>query len=96
MVLNMCPTNVSGDRSFSNKDTDHKSHPYNKYIEIYSDWHIPPDPGAKDHVYWKWFVGQHIHSLAEHFDLKEPVIPDAWTEIKWEDVESKLMAQFNL
>lgn len=96
LVLDICPTDVAGDKEFRIKDTDHNFHPYKKYLDKYPNWHIPPDPAAQVSVYWKWFVGQHIHSLASYFKAKAPKVPGGWTEMKWKDAETKLKSHYNL
>ena len=91
--LDICPTMVSGKRNF---DTNHESCPYANYRDIYPDWHIPPDPAARNSLYSKWFVGKHIDLLASHYGLKAPKVPNAWTKIEWEDVKTKLKDLYNL
>ena len=93
LILDICPTMVSGKRNF---DTNHESCPYAKYRDIYPNWHIPPDPAAQDSLYWMWFVGNHIDLLASHYGLKAPKVPSAWTEIEWEDVKTKLKDLYDI
>ena len=96
LVLDICPSQVAGDKLFRNKDTDLKFYPYKKYLDKYPKWHIPPDPAAQDSIYWKWFVGQYFQSLAKHFEAKQPEVPKQWREIQWKDVEANLKSQYNL
>jgi hypothetical protein len=93
LVLQICPTDVAGDRRFRYNG---EYHPYKQYYDKYPDWHIPPDPSAKDSAYWMWFVCNNIHSLATHFKLKEPKIPKRWREITWEDAKTKIKTLYNL
>ena len=95
LALEICPANVAGERKFMNEDRKCEI-PYKRYSEIYHDWHIPPDPSAKDSLYWMWFVGQHKDSLASHFKKAAPEIPVKWTKIEWQEVEAKLKGLYNL
>ena len=93
LILDICPTMVSGKRNF---DTNHESCPYAKYRDIYPNWHIPPDPTARDSLYWMWFAGKHIDLLASHYGLKAPKVPSAWTMLEWEDVKTKLKDLYHI
>lgn len=90
MALELCPSNVAGEREFENKDTQHKLHPYNKYYQIYPNWSIPHDLMAKDSSYWKWFVGHFYEELASYHNAKVPPIPEGWKEMKWNTVKKEL------
>ena len=95
LALEICPSNIAGTGTFMCKKTDFKKHSFASYHEIYPDWHIPCDPTAKDSMYWMWFVGKHVGSLASYYKLIPPKVPIQWTEIKWEDVMTKLEALYD-
>ena len=97
MTLEICPVEVAGDRKFRHrKNADPEYHPYKAYMDIYPDWHIPPDASAQDSLYWKWFVGKYIGSLASRFKLTAPEVPSSWADIKWENVKTELKGLYNL
>ena len=97
MTLNLCTDIVLSDRRFRNESDGMKEyHPYKEYKEIYPQWSIPGDLAAKASSYWKWFTGHYYSEIAHQYGAIEPVVPDAWKNLKWEDVKRDLMKQFNL
>ena len=97
MTLDLCPVMVLSDRTFICESGGMKSpHPYKEYVMIYPQWSIPGDLTAKSSSYWKWFTGHYYSEIAHHYGAKEPELPDAWKNLKWEDVKRDLKEQFDL
>ena len=97
MTIDLCPVLVLSDFTFLNERQGMKEyHPYKEYVKIYPQWSIPGDLAAKSSSYWKWFTGHYHSEIAHQIDAKEPVVPDAWKNLKWEDVKRDLKEQFNL
>ena len=94
--LELCTTDVGSDRKFVNKDTSDQGHPYKEYQRIYPHWSIPVDLSSEASMYWKWFVGHYHNEIAEHFDTKMTTIPDAWKQLRWEDVKRDLQSLYNV
>ena len=95
LSLDICPADIVENGTFRSKETGLKDHPFAKYREIYPDWHIPPDPTARDSLYWKWFVGKHIDLLVSYYKAAKPKVPAKWTNLKWDKVKAKLEASYN-
>ena len=91
MSLDICTVSVLSDKAFKNREEGMKEHhPYNKYRKIYPQWSIPGDFAAKSSSYWKWFTGHYYSEIAQQYEAKEPEVPDAWKNLKWEDVKKDL------
>ena len=91
MSLDLCPTDVAGTGTFRNRQTNQEKVPFSEYGRIYPTWSIPPDVKAENSLYWKWFIGNFHEEIAEHFKALDAEIPDAWKQIKWENVKKDLM-----
>ena len=97
MTLYLCPVLVLSDRVFKKESDGVKEfHPYKEYKEKYPQWSIPGDLASKSSSYWKWFTGLHYSEIAINYGAKETEVPDAWKNLKWEDVKRDLMEQFNM
>ncbi|XP_056389805.1 interferon-induced very large GTPase 1-like isoform X2 [Hyla sarda] len=77
----ICSTNVISNKSFSNKDTTWKPHPYKDYRSHYPDWAIYPDMAANASNYWKFVLIEFNESFAKHYGTNPAKIPEDWYKI---------------
>ncbi|XP_055743551.1 up-regulator of cell proliferation-like [Salvelinus fontinalis] len=81
LVETLCTTDVNGERSFINTDTDSKPHPYKDYRSYYPEWNIQPDSTDEASDYWKYVLATYNDRLAGEYNAKPAVIPEAWKTI---------------
>ena len=97
MTVDLCSVLVVGDQRFkSGEMKDYR--PYKEYNapDLYPQWSIPGDNGAKASSYWKWIVGHYYTNVASYYNAVAPDVPDHWKGLKWEEVKRELKTQFNL
>lgn len=59
-------------------------HPYKEYQQFIPKWKILPSSDMSTSKYWTWVMMTFIKQFAEHYDTKEPEIPNSWTGISKE------------
>ena len=96
MPTEFCPANIASTTLFKNKDTEQRLVNYSDYQKIYPKWTITPDITSKSSLYWKLFVGRYKNQIAKRFNAEPPVVPEGWSEYKWEEVEANLIKLYNL
>ncbi|KAG9463810.1 hypothetical protein GDO78_021029 [Eleutherodactylus coqui] len=77
----ICTTNVISNKSFHNKETDWKPHPYKDYKTHYPDWAISPDMAANASDYWKFVLKEFNDSFAQIYRTNPAKIPEDWYKI---------------
>ncbi|XP_045873379.1 LOW QUALITY PROTEIN: interferon-induced very large GTPase 1-like [Meles meles] len=94
-VIDYCTSLVASDRSFILRDG--REFPWKNYREAggdYATWSITPDSSTQP--YWKWFVSHFRSNLEAKYQRKfqnKGKIPDAWAQIKKQDVLDDLKKQ---
>ncbi|KAM5152695.1 interferon-induced very large GTPase 1-like [Mantella aurantiaca] len=92
---NICSTNVNGNGTFKNSDTEWVSHPYKEYRKFYPNWAIQSDASIKASDYWK-FVFKHFNDkFAKEYDAKPAEFPEGWKEITQQQAMECLQELYN-
>ncbi|KAM8961676.1 up-regulator of cell proliferation isoform 2-T2 [Pelodytes ibericus] len=92
----ICSTDVVGNSTFQNSDTDWKPRPYREYRTFYPDWTIQPDPtiGASD--YWKFVFKEFNKQFSDQYNARPADLPQDWYNITKEQALQSLRESFNM
>jgi hypothetical protein len=96
----ICTTWMANERgNFRNEATSGKWHLYRDFQSVndyYKSWSIAPDQTFEGSIYWQWFMATFSKELAEHFDAKEPTIPELWKSRSFQDAEDQIRKVYTL
>ncbi|XP_044196793.1 interferon-induced very large GTPase 1-like isoform X2 [Thunnus albacares] len=96
LVTDICSSLVTSDKNFLCEATNHGSHPYKCYQEIFPDWKIPPDVSLQASDYWKYVMTKFNNEFAKEYHAQPAVIPATWKNITHKDAEASLKESFNI
>lgn len=91
----ICSTDVVGNRTFLNADTEWKPRLFKEYRKIYPDWSIQPDAtiGASD--YWKFVFKEYNKQFSDYYNAEPAKLPEDWCLISKEQALQSLKESFN-
>ncbi|XP_044196794.1 LOW QUALITY PROTEIN: interferon-induced very large GTPase 1-like [Thunnus albacares] len=96
LVTDICSSLVTSDKNFLCEATNHGSHPYKCYQEIFPDWKIPPDVSLQASDYWKYVMTKFNNEFAKEYDAQPADIPATWKNITHKKAEASLKESFNI
>ncbi|XP_040211924.1 interferon-induced very large GTPase 1-like [Rana temporaria] len=92
----ICTTDVVGNTTFLNSDTDWKPCLYKEYRKIYPDWTIQPDATIGASNYWKYVFKEFIKQFSDYYNGKPATLPEDWYKITKEQALQNLKESFNM
>ncbi|XP_077303234.1 interferon-induced very large GTPase 1-like isoform X2 [Lithobates pipiens] len=92
----ICTTDVVGNTTFLNSDTDWKPCLYKEYRRIYPDWTIQPDATIGASNYWKYVFKEFIKQFSDYYNGKPAQLPEDWYQITKEQALENLKESFNM
>ncbi|XP_056389812.1 up-regulator of cell proliferation-like [Hyla sarda] len=92
----ICSTDVVGNTTFLNADTEWKPRLFKEYRKFYPDWSIQPDAtiGASD--YWKFVFKKYNKQFSDYYNAKQAELPEDWSLITKEQALQSLKESFNM
>uniref|UniRef100_A0A8D2LP68 Interferon-induced very large GTPase 1 n=1 Tax=Varanus komodoensis TaxID=61221 RepID=A0A8D2LP68_VARKO len=96
LVYNLCSTLVASESEFQCEDTDWEWHQFKDYRVYYPDWCIQPDPSINASDYWKFFLKEFNHDLAQHYGCKPADLPEDWKNLTKEHALQALKETYNM
>ncbi|XP_077129920.1 up-regulator of cell proliferation-like [Ranitomeya variabilis] len=92
----ICSTDVVGNATFINSDTEWKPCLFKEYRKLYPDWSIQPDTtiGASD--YWKFVFNMYNKKFSDYYNAKPAELPEEWSQITQEQALQNLKESFNM
>ncbi|XP_063791235.1 up-regulator of cell proliferation-like [Pseudophryne corroboree] len=92
----ICSTDVVGNTTFVNSDTDWKPRLYRDYRKIYPDWTIQPDTTISASNYWKFVFKEFNKQFSNYYNAKLADLPKDWYQITKEQALQSLKESFNM
>ncbi|XP_073491658.1 interferon-induced very large GTPase 1-like isoform X2 [Aquarana catesbeiana] len=92
----ICTTDVVGNTTFINSDTDWKPCLYKEYRKIYPDWTIQPDATIGASNYWKYVFKEFIKQFSDYYNGIPARLPEDWYQITKEQALENLKESFNM
>ncbi|XP_068099968.1 interferon-induced very large GTPase 1-like [Hyperolius riggenbachi] len=91
----LCSTDVIGNGSFRNSDTDWQPCPNKDYRKVYPDWSIQPDPSISASDYWKFVFKEYNDEFAKHHKAGAARLPEEWKALTEQNALCSLQEIFN-
>nr|DBA18980.1 TPA: hypothetical protein GDO54_014869 [Pyxicephalus adspersus] len=92
----ICTTDVIGNTTFINSDTDWKPRLYRDYRKVYPDWTIQPDATIGASNYWKYIFKEFNKQFSDYSNAKPADLPKDWYQITKEQALQSLKESFNM
>ncbi|XP_018428167.1 PREDICTED: interferon-induced very large GTPase 1-like [Nanorana parkeri] len=96
LSCSICTTDVVGNTTFLNSDTEWKAHLYKEYRKIYPDWTIQPDVTIGASSYWKYIFKEFNKQFSDYYNAKPATLPEDWHQITKEQALQNLKESFNM
>ncbi|XP_061594949.1 interferon-induced very large GTPase 1-like, partial [Cololabis saira] len=96
LVSDICTSLVISNCCFRCRATKNEWHPYKSYVDIFPDWHIPPDGSLEASDFWKYVMTKYNNQFAEAYNANPADIPETWKKIKKEQAKASLKKSFNI
>ncbi|KAM4024612.1 up-regulator of cell proliferation isoform 1-T2 [Anomaloglossus baeobatrachus] len=96
LAHSICSTDVVGNATFLNSETEWKPCLFKEYRKFYPDWSIQPDTtiGASD--YWKFVFNTYNKKFSDYYNAKPAELPEEWCLITKEQALQSLKESFNM
>ncbi|KAM9305338.1 interferon-induced very large GTPase 1-like [Gastrophryne carolinensis] len=92
----ICSTDVVGDATFLNSDTEWKPRLFREYRKVYPDWSIQPDATLGASNYWKYVLKEFNSEFSDYSNAKPADLPQEWYELTKEQALQSLKETFNM
>ncbi|KAM5151680.1 up-regulator of cell proliferation-like [Mantella aurantiaca] len=92
----ICTTDVVGNATFLNSDSEWKPRLYKEYRKSYPDWTIQPDATIGASNYWKYVFKEFNTQFSGYYNAKPANLPEEWYQITKEQALQNLKESFNM
>ncbi|XP_068102723.1 up-regulator of cell proliferation-like [Hyperolius riggenbachi] len=92
----ICSTEVVGNTTFVNAETEWKPRLYREYRKFYPDWTIQPDTTIRASNYWKYVFKEFNKEFSDYYNAKPAELPEDWHGLTKEQALQSLKESFNM